>query len=78
MRSAGRGEWNLEDRGPPSPMSLGMLHLSEDEDRRLHSPKLPTVIDELFQCLRTLSSKLESAEHVASATRRRTKHHTSV
>jgi hypothetical protein len=59
----------------PQPMSLGTPHLSEDEDRCLHSPRLPTVIDELFQCLTTLSSKLESAEHVASATRR-TKHHT--
>ena len=56
-------------------MNLRMPHLSEDEDRCLHSPKLPKVIDEPFQCLTTLSRKLESAEHVA--TRRRTKHYTS-
>jgi len=40
----------------PEPMSLGMPHLSEEDDRHLHSPKPPSVINQLFQRLATLSN----------------------
>jgi hypothetical protein len=37
----------------PEPMGLGMTHLSDDEDRRLNSPRPSSVIDELFERLTT-------------------------
>jgi hypothetical protein len=50
----------------PEPMGLGMTHLSDDEDRRSNSPRLPSVIDELSERLMTLSSKLESPVKLSS------------
>jgi len=51
----------------PKPMSLWMSHLSEDDNRRLNSPKPPLVIDELSQSLTTLSNQLESAVELSSS-----------
>jgi hypothetical protein len=51
----------------PEPMNLGMPHLSEEDGRRLHSPKPPSVIDELFQHLTTLSNQLESTVELLSS-----------
>jgi hypothetical protein len=45
----------------PKPMSLWMSHLSEDDDQRSHSPKPPSVINELFQHLTTFPNQLQPA-----------------
>jgi hypothetical protein len=44
-----------------------MTHLSDDEDQGLNSPGLPSVIDELFEGLTTLSSKLELPVELSSS-----------
>ena len=48
------------------PMGLGMTHLSDDKNQWLNSPKPPSVINELFKRLTTLSSKLELAIELLS------------
>jgi hypothetical protein len=47
-------------------MGLGITHLSDDEDRRLDSLRPPSVIDEPFKRLTTLSNKPESAVKLSS------------
>src|SRR5882762_1630390 len=44
-----------------------MTHLLDDEDRRLNSPRSPSVINELFERLTTLPNKLESAVELSSS-----------
>jgi|ERR1700691_38373 hypothetical protein len=48
-------------------MGLGMTHPSDDENRRLNSPRPRSVIDELFERLTTLSNRLESAVELSNS-----------
>jgi hypothetical protein len=44
-----------------------MTHLSDDEDQQLNSPKLRSVIGELFERLTTLSNRLELAVELSNS-----------
>ncbi|KIM72991.1 hypothetical protein PILCRDRAFT_15599 [Piloderma croceum F 1598] len=46
---------------------FGFILLPEDDDRRLHSPKPPSVINKLFRCFTTLSNQLKSAMELSNS-----------